>query len=116
MHYHDKGSIRCILLALALTISAHTLAQDGALEEALEPPELIIIRGPEAGDWAAGLARGYAPHRMVLVVPADADTTRMPQLADMDPGDGTVAWVCQGTHCSAPVRGAAALGQLLGAA
>ena len=44
-----------------------------ALEEHLEPPSTVIIRGSasRAEEWRAELARGYSPSRLVFAIPAD---------------------------------------------
>jgi uncharacterized protein YyaL (SSP411 family) len=76
----------------------------GALEELLSPPEIVILRGEARtiDGWRAHLARVYAPHRLVLAIPADA--ADLPAaLADKTPRAGTVAYICRGSTCSAPV-------------
>jgi uncharacterized protein YyaL (SSP411 family) len=88
-----------------------------ALEETLHPPELIIIRGARADAecWRAELARVFAPRRLVLAIPADA-TGLPPALADKAPrGAGTIAYVCRGSSCSAPLESLAALSGVLSA-
>ena len=75
-----------------------------ALEELLEPPQIVIVRGPEEEieRWRRELAKLYAPRRLVLAIPADA--TGLPEaLAEKAPRDRTVAYVCRGSTCSAPV-------------
>ena len=75
-----------------------------ALDEFLEPPEIIVIRGAdEALDWAAAVGAIYAPRRLVFAIPADADG--LPgALQERTAGDSTVAYVCQGTQCSLPLQ------------
>jgi uncharacterized protein len=93
---------------------AYTAMLD-ALEEALVPPELVVVRGPDAAAWVAGLATVYAPHRLLYAVPGTASDTALPApIAAMDPEGETRAWICQGAHCSAPVRSQQALIGLLG--
>jgi len=82
---------------------AHT-AMLNALDEYLEPGEIIVIRGaPEAAAaWSAALARLYAPRRMICAIPDGA--SGLPEaLATKRGRDGTVAYVCQGPRCSEPV-------------
>ena len=81
-----------------------------ALEEALNPPETVILRGAAATveTWRRDLARVYAPRRLVLAVPADA-TDLPPALADKPVREGAVAYVCQGSVCSAPLDSFSAL-------
>ncbi len=75
-----------------------------ALEEYLHPPVIVVIRGDTdaARDWARQLDGLYAPRQLVYAIPADA--TKLPgALADRATRDTTVAYVCEGTRCSAPV-------------
>jgi len=75
-----------------------------ALQEYLEPVEIIVIRGPaeEAAEWSASLARSYAPRRMVLAIPSDA--SGLPEsLASKRARNATVAYICRGPQCSEPV-------------
>jgi uncharacterized protein YyaL (SSP411 family) len=51
----------------------------------------------------------YDPHRMIVAVPAAAQDLP-PALAGKPARDGTVAYVCRGMTCSAPVT---SLGQLV---
>jgi uncharacterized protein YyaL (SSP411 family) len=82
----------------------------GALEELLSPPEIVILRGEARtiDGWRADLSRVYAPHRLVLAIAADA-TDLPPALADKTPRAGTVAYICRGSTCSAPVDSLGAL-------
>jgi uncharacterized protein YyaL (SSP411 family) len=82
-----------------------------ALEETLHPPEVVIIRGSADSieSWRAELASLYAPHRVVLTIPADT-AALPPALADKAPrGEEPVAYVCRGSTCSAPLDSRAAL-------
>ncbi len=82
---------------------AHT-ALLNALDEQLNPGEIVVIRGPAdaAKAWAAALATLYAPRRQVFAIPADA--TDLPDaLASKHVREGTVAYVCQGPQCSEPI-------------
>ncbi len=75
------------------------------LEEYLEHPEVIVIRGDaeEIARWRDSATRLYAPRRMVFAIPASEK--KLPgALADRKPGKGeTVAYRCVGTHCELPV-------------
>jgi uncharacterized protein YyaL (SSP411 family) len=76
-----------------------------ALEEALDHPEIIIIRGEpdEIARWRDSAARLYAPRRLVFAIAADV--LELPgALADRAAlEDETVAYRCLGTHCEMPV-------------
>jgi uncharacterized protein YyaL (SSP411 family) len=76
----------------------------GALEELLTPPEIVVLRGEARTieGWRAALAKTYAPHRIVLAIPADA-ADLPPALADKTPRAGPVAYICLGSTCSAPI-------------
>ncbi len=82
---------------------AHT-AMLNALDERLNPGEIVVIRGlsDAAMAWSAALATLYAPRRMVFAIPADAGS--LPEaLASKRMREGTVAYVCQGPRCSEPI-------------
>jgi uncharacterized protein YyaL (SSP411 family) len=75
-----------------------------ALEEYLEHPEIVIIRGgDDAERWRDAAAKLYAPRRLVFAIGRDDDA--LPgALADRAPVPGdTVAYRCLGTHCELPV-------------
>jgi uncharacterized protein YyaL (SSP411 family) len=75
-----------------------------ALEEYLNPPQIVILRGEaaEIARWGAALGRLYAPRRLVFAIPADAPL--LPEaLASKPPRFPAVAYVCRGTMCEAPV-------------
>ena len=83
-----------------------------ALEEYLEPPEIIVIRGGDAdiAEWRDQLAKIYAPSRVLLAIGEDEEA--LPGLlAERKPLDGkTVAYRCIGTHCELPVTSLKELG------
>jgi uncharacterized protein YyaL (SSP411 family) len=76
-----------------------------ALEEYLEPPEILVIRGDDTdiAEWRDQLAKIYAPSRVLLAI--GRDEHELPGLlAERKPLDGkTVAYRCVGTHCELPV-------------
>jgi uncharacterized protein YyaL (SSP411 family) len=81
-----------------------------ALEEHLEPPEIVIVRGDaaETARWRDELAKVYAPRRLVFAIPTDA--ADLPTaISDKKPLQETAAYVCRGMTCSEPVRSLAAL-------
>ncbi len=81
-----------------------------ALEEYLQPPEIVILRGdaPTIESWRAQLARLYAPHRLVLAVPAEASDLPA-TIADKAPRARAVAYVCRGSVCGPPLDSIATL-------
>jgi uncharacterized protein YyaL (SSP411 family) len=76
-----------------------------ALEEYVEHPEIIIIRGPavEIGNWRQSASRLYAPRRLVFAI--GSDERDLPgALSDRQPqGNEAIAYRCVGTHCSLPI-------------
>jgi uncharacterized protein YyaL (SSP411 family) len=75
-----------------------------ALEEYLQHPEIIVIRGGtgEAARWQNSAARLYAPRRLVFVIPTD-EVDLPGALAERAPVVGeTVAYRCLGTQCELP--------------
>ena len=75
-----------------------------AYEEMLVPPEIVILRGNDVTlrEWSSAISHDYTPHRLTFSIPSDAEA--LPNaLADKSPVGETVAYVCRGTVCSAPL-------------
>ena len=82
---------------------AHNTLLD-ALEEVLTPPVTVIIRGQgrELQRWKRRAMAHYAPGRLCLAIPDGAD--HLPTLlAERISADRTIAYICHGRHCDAPV-------------
>jgi uncharacterized protein YyaL (SSP411 family) len=74
------------------------------LERILEPPELIVLRGPprELVEWQMVAQSGYHPHRLTFAIPITAGD--LPGLlAERRSTRGAVAYLCAGTQCRAPI-------------
>jgi len=84
-----------------------------ALEEYLNPPQLIILRGSSDAlqSWQDELTGRYLPSTLVFAVPADAVLD--PALVDKKPVGLVCAYPCQGTRCSPPITGAEGCRDLL---
>ncbi len=86
-----------------------------ALEEYLEHPEIIIVRGDdaEAAQWRDAAGKLYSPRRLVFAI--DSTEKRLPgALADRAPVAGkTLAYRCKGTSCDLPVDNWRAFTRLL---
>jgi uncharacterized protein YyaL (SSP411 family) len=108
-----ERALRAAWAALCRYPSAHATSLQ-ALEEHLEPPEIVILRGPDAliESWRRQLARVYAPHRLVLAIPADAPDLP-PALASKPARPGGAAYVCRGSTCSEPLTEFDALARTL---
>jgi uncharacterized protein YyaL (SSP411 family) len=76
-----------------------------ALDELLNPPEIVILRGESTAieAWRRELARTFAPWRLVLAIASDAPGLP-PALADKAPRGEVAAYICRGSTCSAPVE------------
>jgi len=73
-----------------------------AVEEAVEPPTLITLRGGEAAQrWADDARQGLHPNRRVFAIPDDAELPAV--LAARDNRSEVTAYLCRGTECSAPI-------------
>jgi uncharacterized protein len=74
-----------------------------ALEDHRAPLEIVIIRGPagEIRRWSRAIS-AYAPTRMVFAIPSD-ETQLPPALAEKHAASGTLAYLCTGTTCAAPI-------------
>ncbi len=105
-----EGTLRAAWTSMEKYPQSHTSLLT-TLEEYLQPPESIILRGDRAAieGWRRELTRLYAPRRMILAIPADAPALH-PALADKTARGAAVAYVCQGSTCSAPI---ADLGELI---
>ncbi len=84
-----------------------------ALEEYLDPPEIIIIRGePDAmEDWQRAASLLYTPGRLVFAIPASAELPDY--LGSKAAGEDTRAYICRGNTCSAPVTSLSGLTKAL---
>ena len=81
-----------------------------ALEEALEPPRVVVLRGPAAQlrDWQDKLRGHYFGATLTLAVPDDA--AGLPPVLAKPVSPGAVnAYVCRGVTCLPPVDSVAAL-------
>jgi uncharacterized protein YyaL (SSP411 family) len=90
------------------------VAMATALEQYLHPQRMVILRGaPDEIDvWRRELQRVWRPDVSVLAIPADAPGLP-PALADKTSCSGTVAYMCRGNTCSAPMDSLPALLQAL---
>jgi uncharacterized protein YyaL (SSP411 family) len=83
-----------------------------ALEEWFYPPQVVILRGLEEAlePWQAIATADYAPRRVSLAIPAQAQNL-LGQLKEYSPtigGAAVTAYVCSGQTCSAPLTHIAA--------
>lgn len=75
-----------------------------ALDEMLEPLPCIIVLAPkyELKEWMPVVQSTYAPGPMSFAIPDD--TENLPEALNVRASrDGDVAYLCEGTQCSAPI-------------
>jgi hypothetical protein len=84
-----------------------------ALEEHLEPPSVVVLRGPapDLDAWQSRLDARYRPAVLGIAVPAGL--TGLPPALDKPAQTTTQAWVCRGSTCLPPVGQPEALDQAL---
>ena len=75
-----------------------------SLEDYLAGMQILIIRGPaaQADLWSRQLGALYAPTRMIFAIPNDAPDLPA-ALSEKRGTDATVAYLCNGMTCSAPL-------------
>ncbi len=98
-----EATLRASWSALSQYPHAHN-ALLAALEEFLDPPVTVVLRGE--GDalarWQRRAGAAYAPRRMTLAIPAGAPA--LPGLlAERTPRGDVVAYLCRGHTCDAPI-------------
>ena len=80
-----------------------------ALDEQLEPPVVVVLRGVDASAWQVRLAAHYLPRTLVICVPPSL--VAPPATLDKAAAhNGVNAWVCRGVECQPAITG---LDQLL---
>jgi uncharacterized protein YyaL (SSP411 family) len=84
-----------------------------ALAEHLDPPRIVILRGPDAqvSSWHDALNTRYRADALALAIPNG--TSGLPDVLAHPEADGVNAWVCEGVECLPPVNDLAALTRML---
>jgi len=98
-----QAAVRGGWASLERAPGAHA-AMLNALDEQLDPVEIVVVRGrgEELESWRAALGRAWSPRRLVIAIPDDA--TRLPEaLAAKRARERTIAYVCRGPVCSEPI-------------
>jgi hypothetical protein len=98
-----ERTLQCAWPLLSQYPQAH-MSLVNSLEDYLAELQILIIRGPsaQAAAWARQLGAEYAPLRMIFAIPGDA-ADLPPALAEKRATDATVAYLCNGMICSAPL-------------
>ena len=76
-----------------------------ALDEHINPPELLILRGTKEAmsDWQAALQRQYQSGRLCFAI--DSKVSELPEALQSKTAKGDcVAYRCHGTTCSPPIE------------
>ncbi len=75
-----------------------------ALEEQLQPPRVLVLRGRSDAlpAWQAELAREFLPDTVVLAI-AEAATGLPPALDKPRRPEPVNGWLCRGVTCLAPI-------------
>jgi uncharacterized protein YyaL (SSP411 family) len=84
-----------------------------ALEDFLPSMQVLVIRGEAASatQWARELGALYAPTRMIFAIPTGEELP--PALAAKGAAAATVAYLCTGMTCSAPLANVADISRAL---
>ncbi|TAN48442.1 MAG: thioredoxin domain-containing protein [Methylococcaceae bacterium] len=85
-----------------------------ALDDWLEPQQIVILRGaaPAMAAWLREAALPWHPRRLVFAIPAEA-AGLPPGLAARPAGDAVLAYVCANGACRPPLDAPARLRELL---
>ncbi|MDT3706010.1 MAG: thioredoxin domain-containing protein [Thiobacillus sp.] len=72
------------------------------LDEALVPPRVILLRGPQAAlrEWTPALAPKLGARDLLLALP---NGLAVPDALAKPESDSPAAWICSGTACQPPV-------------
>jgi uncharacterized protein len=99
-----ERAVRSALPVIKRAPFAHCALLD-ALEEQLDPPEIVIVRGSEkrAAEWARSVRLVFAPRRLVFEIPPEAAALPPALAGKAAPASGARAWICRGTTCLPPV-------------
>ena len=76
------------------------------LEDTLSPPHSVILRGHEENliEWQQQLAEEFRPRTMVYAIPSDCENLPTSIAGKFAHDEKTLAYVCTGTQCLAPIE------------
>ncbi|MDB5863648.1 MAG: hypothetical protein JWO70_1454 [Betaproteobacteria bacterium] len=99
-----ERTLKLFYTSLARSPSGHASLL-AALEEALTPPRLLIVRGPaaEVATWRDRLAETYRPDLMIVAIPDTAEGLPETLSRSRPGGSGAGAWLCEGVTCLRPL-------------
>ncbi len=73
-----------------------------SLEEALRPPSIVALAGPDAEAWHASLSSRHLPGAILLSIPSGMRD--LPQTLQKPQESRTSAWICRGFECLPPIH------------
>ena len=87
-----------------------------ALDEIIDPGEIVILRGEaeEISRWSLAIGAIYTPKRLVFAIP-DTATNLPAALSGRKPAGQPVAYICRGTTCGGPLQSLEAIAAELSA-
>ncbi len=110
MRYAEAAE-RCLKLFFPFMqrAAAHFSSLCTALEAAVQPPSLLVLRGAEkeTAAWRAAVAAEYRPGLMCIAL--TGTEAGLPPPLDKPDHALTTAWLCHGTQCLPPITSLAAL-------
>jgi uncharacterized protein YyaL (SSP411 family) len=82
-----------------------------ALEEALSPPRVVVLRGErhELSEWQSELGRTFRPDTLVVAIAEDVRALAASLDKHARSTESPRAWICEGTRCLSPVSDLAQL-------
>jgi uncharacterized protein YyaL (SSP411 family) len=117
-HTYARAAERCLTrFDPVLREAPHAAATLlGALRDHLEPPRLVVLRGPapQLAPWQRALATRFLPQAMVFA--AGEQEAELPAALSQPSGQRVTAYVCDGRACRAPIEELSALLAALGCA
>lgn len=108
-----ERTIKAAWDSIQRTPYAHNTLLD-AVEEYLYPTQVIVLRGSGEvlHEWRQRVTRDYSPRRLVLAIP-DSENKLPELLQQRTAKDTTVAYICEGHQCLAPITQYAELDERL---
>jgi len=94
--------LRLFFPALQQTAAYHS-SLCTALAEYLQPPAVLVLRGPnsETSAWQSALRARYLPN--VITITLTDEVEYLPEALAKPRGEKTTAWLCHGTQCIPPI-------------
>ena len=109
-----ESTIKCAWDMLTTAPHGHT-SLIHTLDDFLDPPEIIIIRGDVKliSEWQEATRKIYAPKRLVFAIPDTEKSLPLYLNSRIPIKDKIVAYLCQGSQCSPPITSFEALIKLI---